>query len=323
MLSSKQGPIIPKRIYKSKPAFSNYFKVERIMSLLGIMIFIGYQSEMGWEKYAWKKEGVLYYPASIFISRHSIQESAISIYYITTRYLRSTTVIYYDDVQYSDVDMFWKNQYPTKNDMGNDADTFLWPSLATKKQRCNVDDDTTDSCGSPVKTMSKPENLIADQRLQGGTRLPRQETFEPLEHNLRSMMAHAVFAATAYAFAPVTKRNKNQDDQAKTGIAHTVFASNKANRKSEEEPKQLPGLETSTRHYLNAEDSEELSKEKKVEHALYAKSALMMLMPDIRLKSIYGSYPRRRVVCSTKPQRITSNLHVLIFKSFPGEGSGT
>ena len=41
MLSSKQGPIIPKRIYKSKQAFSNYFKIEWIMSLLGIMIFIG------------------------------------------------------------------------------------------------------------------------------------------------------------------------------------------------------------------------------------------------------------------------------------------
>ena len=54
MLSSKQGPIIPKRIYKSKPAFSNYFKVERIMSLLGIMIFIGCQSEMGWGKYPFK-----------------------------------------------------------------------------------------------------------------------------------------------------------------------------------------------------------------------------------------------------------------------------
>ncbi len=44
--------------------------------------------------------------------------------------------------------MFWKNQYPTKNDMGDDADTFQWHSLATKKQRCNVDDD---SCGRPAK----------------------------------------------------------------------------------------------------------------------------------------------------------------------------
>ena len=191
MLSSKQGPIIPKRIYKSKQAFSNYFKIEWIMSLLGIMISIGYQSEMGWEKYARKKEGILYYPASIFLSRHSIQESAISIYFITTRY-RSTTVINFDDVQYSDMNMLWKNQYPTKNDMGKNADIFRWHFSATKKQRCNIDDDAT------------------------------------------------VIAATAYACAD-TKHYKNPDDQAKPGIAHTVFASiNKANRKSEEEPKQLP-----------------------------------------------------------------------------------
>ena len=70
------------------------------------------------------------------------------------------------------------------------------------------------------------------------------------------MMAHAVFATTAYAFAD-TKYNKNQDDQAKTCIAHTVFASNRANCKSEEEPKQLSGLETSTLHILMARDSEE------------------------------------------------------------------
>ena len=63
MLSSKQGPIIPKKIYKSEPAFSNC-KVEWIMSLLGIMIIFGYQSEMGLEKYAWKKEGSLYNPAA-------------------------------------------------------------------------------------------------------------------------------------------------------------------------------------------------------------------------------------------------------------------
>jgi hypothetical protein len=36
----------------------------------------------------------------------------------------------------------------------------------------------------------------------------------------------------------------------------TVFGSNKANLKSEEEPKQLPGLETSTLHFLNAKDSD-------------------------------------------------------------------
>ncbi len=58
MLSSKQGPIISKWSYKFEPAFS-HCKVEWITSLLGIMIFIGYQSEMGLEKYAWKKEGSL------------------------------------------------------------------------------------------------------------------------------------------------------------------------------------------------------------------------------------------------------------------------
>ena len=57
MLSSKQGPIIPKKIYKSEPAFSNC-KVLWIMSLLGIMIFIGYQSEMGSESMHGKRRGV-------------------------------------------------------------------------------------------------------------------------------------------------------------------------------------------------------------------------------------------------------------------------
>jgi hypothetical protein len=186
-------------------------------------------------------------------------------------------VINYDDVQYSDANMFWKNQYPTKNDMGDKADTFQWHPLATK-QFYNAGDDTTDSCGRPAKTMSKPGNLNADQRLQEGTRLPRQATFEPLEHNLLRKMTHAVFTATAYVFAD-TKHNLNQDIQAKTCIAHTVFVSNKANRKSDEEPKQLPGLETSTLHFLNAKDSDGSSMEKKVEHALYAKSVLMMQMP--------------------------------------------
>jgi len=86
MLSSKEGPMISKRIYKSEPAFSKC-KVEWIMSLLGIMIIFGYQSEMGLEKYAWKKEGNLYNPACTYPSRHGIQESANSLYSITTRYL--------------------------------------------------------------------------------------------------------------------------------------------------------------------------------------------------------------------------------------------
>jgi hypothetical protein len=53
----KEGPITSKRIYKSEPAFSKC-KVEWIMSLLGSMILIGYQSEMGSGKYAWKKEEI-------------------------------------------------------------------------------------------------------------------------------------------------------------------------------------------------------------------------------------------------------------------------
>ena len=158
------------------------------------------------------------------------------------------------------------------------------------------------------KTTSKPENLNADQWLQGGSKLPRQEIFVPLEHNLLRMMAHTVFTATATAFADTT-HIKNQNDKAKTCIAHTAFASNKAklaNRKREEEPKQQPGLETSTRHYFNVEDSDELIVEKKVEYVLYAKSELMMPIPAIRLTSIHGPYPRSRVVCSTKLQRIMS-----------------
>jgi hypothetical protein len=155
-----------------------------------------------------KRRGVSIYPAFIYPPRHCIPESANDIYSITTRYFISTTVINYDDVQCSDANMFWKNQYPTKNDMGDKADTFQWHPLATK-QFCNVGDDTTDSCGRPAKTMSKPGNLNADQRLREGTRLPRQATFEPLEHNLLYKMMHAVFTATAYVFAD-TKHNLNQ-----------------------------------------------------------------------------------------------------------------
>ena len=49
-----------KWIYKSIHAFSNYFNVEWIMSLLGFMIFIGHQSRMGCQMYAWKQEGIFY-----------------------------------------------------------------------------------------------------------------------------------------------------------------------------------------------------------------------------------------------------------------------
>jgi hypothetical protein len=122
--------------------------------------------------------------------------------------------------------MFWESQDPTENDMSNDANIIRWHFFATKKQRCNVYNDVIDSCGNPVKTMSKQENSNADQRLHEGTRLLLQDTFKPLEHNLLSIMAHAVYAATAHAFAD-TKRNKNQDEQAKTCIAHAVFASDK------------------------------------------------------------------------------------------------
>ncbi len=178
--------------------------------------------------HAWKKEGVFYYPASVYPSRQSscIHKSANNMFSTTTRSIRSKTVIYYDNAKYSNASMFWKSQDPTENDMSN-ADIIRSHSFATKKQRCNVDNDVIDSCGNPVKTMSKQENPNADQRLQGGTRLPLHMTFKPLEHNLLCMTAHVVFAATAYAFAD-TKCYKNQDEQAKTCIAHAVFASNNA-----------------------------------------------------------------------------------------------
>ncbi len=123
-MASKEGPIMSKWIYKPVPAFSNYFNVEGKMSLLGFMIVNGHQSEMGWQMYAWKKEGIFYYPASVYPSRHSscIHESANSIFSTTTRSIRSKAVIDYDDAQYSDASMFWKSQDPTENDMGNDAD---------------------------------------------------------------------------------------------------------------------------------------------------------------------------------------------------------
>ena len=81
-MSNKEGPIMSKWIYKSVPAFSNYFNVEWTMSLLGFMIFIGCQPGMGWQMYAWKKEGSFYYPASIYPSRQlrCIHESANNIF---------------------------------------------------------------------------------------------------------------------------------------------------------------------------------------------------------------------------------------------------
>ena len=123
-----------KWIYKSVPAFSNYFNVEWTMSLLGFMIFIGCQPGMGWQMYAWKKEGSFYYPASIYPSRQfsCIHESANNIFSITTRPIQSTTVIHYDDAEYSDASMFLKSQDPTENDMGNDADTIRWHSFVLR-----------------------------------------------------------------------------------------------------------------------------------------------------------------------------------------------
>ncbi len=49
-------------------------------------------------------------------------------------------------------------------------------------------------------------------------------------------------------------------------------------------------------------------------------NAQMMRMPDIRLKFISGSYPARRAACSTKPQRIVSNLRVLFLQTLPARG---
>jgi hypothetical protein len=110
------------------------------MSLLGIMIIFRNQMERELGKYASEKEGILNYPACIQLPTHSI-------YSITTRYSRSMTarVINICNVmQNSDVNLFWKIQYPTKNhddDMGQSTFTFQWYSLI-KKQRCDVDDCT-------------------------------------------------------------------------------------------------------------------------------------------------------------------------------------
>jgi hypothetical protein len=103
------------------------------------MVFIRHQSRMGFHMYALKKEGIFCYPSSVYSSKQSrfIHESANNIFSSTTRPIRSETVIDYVDAQHSDASMFWKSQDPTKNDMGNDADTIRlgWHSFATKKQR--------------------------------------------------------------------------------------------------------------------------------------------------------------------------------------------
>ena len=325
-MTGKEGPIMSKWIYKPVPAFSNYFNVEWIMSLLGFMIFIGHQSRMGWQMYAWKKEGILHYPASVFPSRQSsrIHESAYNIFSTTTRSIRSKTVIYYDDAKHSDASMFLKGRYPTENDMSIDAGIIQWHSLATKKQRCNVDNDALASCGNPAKTMSKQGNPSANHRLQGGSRLPLHVTSKPLEHNLLCIMAHAVFAATAHAFAD-TKRNKNQDKQAKTRIAHAVFASNKDGvshmQYSRPAHRQLSLIgqqcrQTRSGAYM-ARGPRLFSPTVQSAPWSYqstSNNSQMMPMPDIRLKFTSGSYPPLRAACSTKPQRTMSNLRVLFFQ---------
>ncbi len=120
-MSNKEGPIMSKWIYKCVPAFSNYFNVEWTVSLIGFMVFIGHQSRTrtGWQMYAWKKEGIFYYPASVYPSRQSsyIHKSANNIFSTTTRSIRSKTMICYDDAQDSDASIFWKSQDPTENDM--------------------------------------------------------------------------------------------------------------------------------------------------------------------------------------------------------------
>ena len=115
---------------------SNQLLLAWAMFLFGLS---KYQPEMGMEKYAWKTEGDFYSPASIFPPRHYMQGSMYSIYSITTRSSRSKTVMSnYDDVQLSDMNMFWKIQYPTKNYMGLLADIARWNFPATKK-RCYGD----------------------------------------------------------------------------------------------------------------------------------------------------------------------------------------
>jgi hypothetical protein len=203
MLSSKQGPIFPKRIYKPKRAFGKYFGTEGLVSLL-VMILIRYKSEMGWKKYAWKKEGRLCYPASVYIPRHSIQEQGSISYFITTRY-QSTTVINYNHMQCSDVNLFWKIQYPTTNDLI--YDTFeRHCSSATTKKRFNVDDSTTDPSSHSVKPISKPDPV-----------------FEHLDYNLLSMTAQPAPTVTIVIFA---LDHMNQEEQAMASIAHVDIACN-------------------------------------------------------------------------------------------------
>ena len=218
MLCLKQGPVIPKWINQAKLTFGNYFGTEGLVSLF-VMIFIGYKSEMGLEKYAWKKEGRLCYPASIDIPRHNIQEQGSMSYFITTRY-QSTTVINYTHMQCSDVNLFWKIQYPTKNDII--YDTFEWHcSSATTKKRFNVDDSTTDPSSRSVKTISKPDPV-----------------FEHLEHNLLSMTAQQASTVTNVIFAPDHKAPKAQAGLAPTrqGKGKKVFPESYVSRNDSTEP---------------------------------------------------------------------------------------
>ena len=251
-----------KWIYKSVPAFSNYFNVEWTMSLIGFMIFIGCQPGMGWQMYAWKKEGSFYYPASIYPSRQlsCIHESANNIFSITTRPIESTTVIYYDDAKFSDASMFWKSQDPTENDMGNDADTIRWHSFATKKQCCNVDNFKTQD--------EQDKTCIAHAGLA----------------SIKDGVLHMQYSRPAHQQLPLIGRQRRQTRSGASMARGPRFFS--------------PAVQSAPWSYESTSNDVQ-----------------MMPMQDIRLTFIPGSYPICRAACSTKPQRIVSNLRVLFLQT--------
>ncbi len=103
--------------------------------------------------------------------------------------------------------MFWKIENSTRNDISYNADTFEWHSSAITKKRWNVDHHTTDPSRS-VKTKSKPDPV-----------------FEHFEHNLLCMMVQQASTVTKIIFAPDHKTPKAQAGLAPTrqGKGEKVF----------------------------------------------------------------------------------------------------
>jgi hypothetical protein len=106
-------------------------------SLFGLVSFFEHQSENGIENYAWRKEGMPYYPAYPPTYNVPAQSSFHPTEFGSIRFVTVRNIG--DDLQARDVNMYWENQNSTKNDKGQAAAIIPRKSAATKTQRYDTD----------------------------------------------------------------------------------------------------------------------------------------------------------------------------------------